>query len=141
MQRTLQDARLALDALPLTEQDRRALSAELDEATRRAVRDLAISLDHRAHALADELDEHRRTLYRVTKEARALALDVDGESVDVHTAGARFIDLSDARAQCLQRIAQIESRIDALQADEADPAATADRLFEQYPLTRPQFSW
>ena len=141
MQRTLQEARLALDSLPLTEGDRSVLSAELAEITRRAVDELNASLNSRAEALAAELDEQRRTLYRVAKQAKALAFDMEGESVDARTAAARFIDLSDARALCLQRMAHIQSRIDALQADETDPVATADRLFEQYPLTRPQFSW
>lgn len=116
----------------LSDQQRRAYDAEINEAKQRATQ---VAIDEAA-GLAESVRVERDDLMRSLCEVR------DGLAT-AKAEGDRTLmnDLRIRHQSLLNKVAEVERLAEQVEAIEADPVAYGDALFAKYPQTRPNFTF
>src|SRR4051794_27295891 len=141
MERTLTEARAALDVLPLTVEDRRAFEAILSERVREGVVMISEDLDRDHTVLGDMIEEGRDAISEISTELRDLEAKAKAGAVNASEFGDGFDLLRERYEKVSNQLANSDRGIDRLAALEANPIAAADDFYRRFPAVRPSFPW
>lgn len=141
MQRTISNAKQAIDNMPLKGHERfkveQAYEQRVEELREHAARGVA----RESASLTERGDRYLSEAREVEAELVALAKRMEGDGLPLDEATASFHDLTD-RLDRLHRLAkELPNAAQGLRDREADPIAYLDGMFSKYPRTMPDWPW